>query len=57
MVENSEEEEEDDLAEEEVRLHDITMEKWAIMLEISKSLQRHIHIAKRKTIMWNNVLS
>ena len=58
VVETSEEEEEEeDLVEEEVRLHAITMDTWAIMPETTKILQRHAHIVKRRTIMWNNVLS
>ena len=51
------EEEEEDLVEEEVHLHAITLDNWAIMLDISKSQQIHVDIAKRRTIMWSNVLS
>ena len=57
MVETSEEEGEEDLAEEEVRLHAITMDSQAISIEIVRSLQRHVHIVKRRTIVWSNVLS
>ena len=58
MAKNSEEEvEEEDLVEEEVKLHAITVNNWAIMPEIVRNLQRHVPIAKRKTIMWSNVPS
>ena len=56
-VEISEVEEEEDLAEEEVKLYAITMDNQTIMIDISMNLQRHVHIAKRRTIMWSNVLS
>ena len=57
MVENLEEEaEEEDLVEGEVRLHAITVDNQVTMLEISKSLQKHVHIVKVRTIMWSNVL-
>ena len=50
-------EEEEDLAEEEAKLYAITIGSWVIMLDIAKSLQRHVHIAKCRIIMWNNVPS
>ena len=56
-VEISEVEEEEDLAEEEVKPYVITMDSQAIMPKIAKNLWRHVHIAKRRTIMWSNVPS
>ena len=50
-------EEEDDLEKKEVKSYAITVDSWAIMLEISRNLQRHVHIAKHMTIMWSNVPS
>ena len=57
MVETSEAEEEEDLAEEEVRLHAITVNNRVTMLEISWNLQRHVHTIRDRTIMWSNVSS
>ena len=54
-METSEVEEEEDLAEEEVRLHTITMENPNIILEIFRSLERHLLTAKHMTIIWSNV--
>ena len=57
MVETSnEEEEEQDSIEEEVKLHDITMDNQVTMREISWNLQRHVHTVRDRTIMWSNVL-
>ena len=57
-VETSEvEEEEEDLAEEDVKLYAINVDNWAIMQEISMNLKIHVHIAKRRTTMWSNVPS
>ena len=56
-METSEEEEEEDLAEEEIRFLPITMDIQAIIPDTAKIMQRHAHILKCRTIMWNNVLS
>ena len=44
-MENFEEEEEEDLVEEEVRLPVIIVDIRDIMLDIYRNLQRHVHIA------------
>ena len=49
--------EDEDLVEEGVRLHAITVDNWVTMPEIARILQRHVHIVKDRTIMWRNVLS
>ena len=58
VVENSEvEEEEEDLVEEEVMLHAITMDNQVTMPDISWNLRSHVHTIRDRTIMWINVLS
>ena len=59
VVETSEveEEEEEDLVEEEIKLHPITMDNQVTMPDISWKLRRHVHIVRDMTIMWRNVLS
>ena len=54
VVKTSEaEEEEEDLVEEEIRLHAIN--KQVTMPDISWNLQRHVHTVRDKTIMCSNV--
>ena len=51
------EEEEEDLVEEEVMLHAITVDNQGTMPEIACNLRRHVHTVRDRTIMWSNVLS
>ena len=54
-VETSEVEDEEDLVEEEVRLHAITMENLNIILDIFRNLERHFLTTKHMTIIWSDV--
>ena len=56
-METLEVEEDEDLAEEEVKLHAIIVDNWVTMPDISNTLQRRVPIVKDRTIMWRNVLS
>ena len=43
------------MADEEVRLHAITMENLNIILDIFRNLERHALTAKHMTIIWSDV--
>ena len=54
-METSKVEDAEDLVEEEVRLHAITMENLNIILDIFRNLERHFLTTKHMTIIWSNV--
>ena len=54
-METSKVEEEEDLAEQEVRLHAIIVENLNIILDIFRNLERHFLTAKHMTIIWSDV--